>query len=277
MQPKILVDTNVIVAASINENVQELNAPVKHDFHDESIHLFGIFKRRLSERIGIITSTIESESFYTLNTAVNSIITKNVSDIELKRKLFDHAVAIINLCEDKMRKLISVLLREPISETDFAKNLSLVDKMCEDVKSTWEQKYATRELREKESWERARPILNEPKWRGDMKQDVIRIHRQQVEREAVQLKRFVDGYPHLSDRKILAEAISIAKYYCKISGITFFIASCDMGFFSPYRVKSGVHSDIVTKEIKKRFDISCDFPYKIIQEIEQKTNKTPAS
>lgn len=268
MYLKVLVDTNVIVAASINENVKELNLDVKHRFYDQSNNLFGIFRKRLSERIGIVTASIETESSYTLATALNSTLNEHVVDTKAKRKLFDQTVAIKNLCEDKMKKLIAVLLREPVSETDLMKNLPDVDHMCVDLKRAWEQKYATPQLREKESWERAKPMLNAPKWKGIDKQEIVSIQREQVERETKQLSRFMSKYPNLPDCKILAEAISIAQYYQKVMGNgRFYIASCDMGFFSPHRVQYGVPSDIVTSEIKNRFNIICDFPDKILPKI----------
>lgn len=264
---KILVDTNVIVAASINENVTEIGIPVKHQFYDQSSYLFGIFRRRLGDRIGIVTATIESESFYTLAGAVNAAIHVIGGDPTQKRKLFDQATAIMNLCEDKMRKNTNILLREPVSETDVVNNLQLVDKMSEELKRLWEQKYGSKYAKEKESWERAKPILNAP-WKGMDKQEIIRMYREQIEGEAKQLSRFMDKYPNLPDSKILAEAISILQHYEKgKEPITFLIASCDTGFFSPLRMKGGFLSNIVTTEIKNRFKITCDFPDKIIPDI----------
>lgn len=41
---KIIPDTNVIVSASILENLKDIGI-VKHTFYDESIQLFSLFKK----------------------------------------------------------------------------------------------------------------------------------------------------------------------------------------------------------------------------------------
>ncbi len=40
---KVIPDTNIIVAASIMENIHELNIIVKHPFYDQSVQLCSLF------------------------------------------------------------------------------------------------------------------------------------------------------------------------------------------------------------------------------------------
>ena len=51
MNPKIVIDTNVIVAASILEKVEETGIQVKHYFYDQSRQLFSIFQKRPDEKL----------------------------------------------------------------------------------------------------------------------------------------------------------------------------------------------------------------------------------
>lgn len=97
--PKIIVDTNVIVAASILENVKDLNIQVKHEFYDTSIQLFSIFKKRPREQIGIAVPTVRREAFLVLSTAIKKTMISGIdTDIQTKEKLFNNAVAIVNSC-----------------------------------------------------------------------------------------------------------------------------------------------------------------------------------
>ena len=79
MQNKVIVDTNVLVSASIQFSVKESKMEVKHRFHDQSWQLFELFRNNLAKRIGIITRTVEVESF--------GVLLKALGDIQLVPKL----------------------------------------------------------------------------------------------------------------------------------------------------------------------------------------------
>lgn len=130
MPCKVLLDTNVVIAASLKFYVNASKLDVKHDFYDQSSKLFELIRKNLDKRVGIITSTVEEESFGVLLKALNSTIDKNVTDPEKLKQDYDAMTTVANLCESNMRKLLALLLREPISETSIQQNLRLVEDMC---------------------------------------------------------------------------------------------------------------------------------------------------
>ena len=127
----------------------------------------------------------------------------------------------------------------------------------------YESRYINRMNRNIEAKRRTEPITNSA-WKGTLKAEAYRAHRLQVEREAVQVKKFMSKYPNPGDSRILAEALAI-KRQIEAYGqhVNFYIASSDTGFFSPRRMKGGAKSDVVTNEISTRFGIICDFPAEI--------------
>ena len=259
--PKIVIDTNVIVAASILENIQELNLQIKHDFYDPSIQLFSIFKKRPREQIGISIPTVRSEAFLVLSKAVkNTMIPLGNIDLRTKEILYNNAVALVNSCEHKMRYLFSLLLEKNPHKNNNQKNFEKVKDMAMYLREEWKRKYRGKLKRESEIKNRAKPITTEPKWKSEQKAEVVDAYRSQIYIESKQLERFMNKYPNLNDEWILAETLTIQEDYKNIDEYyQFYIASFDKGFFSPY-IYQGVKSDTVTNEIKERFKIICDIP-----------------
>lgn len=261
MNPKIVIDTNVIVAASILEKVKEENIQVKHQFYDQSRQLFSIFQKRPDEKIGIAVPTVRSEAFLVLSKAVRSSFTDSVLlDIQSKEIFYDQLVALVNSCEHKMRYLFSLLIEINPTQEKISKNSQAVKNMAVYLHDLWKFKYEFQDQKERQSRIRAKPIKTEPKWLKDQKKEVLRAHREQISLEAKQLARFMNKYPNINDERILAETISIREHYAIIGEkYQFYIASCDTGFFSPV-IYYGAKSDLVTKEINERFDIICGPP-----------------
>jgi len=260
---KVVLDTNVIVSASILVNVKELEIPVRHRFYDQSIQLFSVFKKRPSEKIGIATPLVRSEAFLVLSKAVKNELISNLdlNDLKVKENFFNSTVAFVSLCEHKMHSLFALLEQPQVSKYHFDINLGKVIQMSKYIKEyLWKNRYSRRYQREKEVEIRSKPITTDPYWKDDQKEEVITTHGDQVYREAKQLERFMNKYPNRNDEKILAETITIKYHY---PDHKFYIASCDAGFFSPLRIEGGVKSDTVTREIETRFKITCDFPREI--------------
>ena len=60
MKTKVIVDTNVVVVASVIENISELDIVIKHEFYDQSIQLFSLFKQDDDEVSGVLVPTVET-------------------------------------------------------------------------------------------------------------------------------------------------------------------------------------------------------------------------
>ena len=260
---KVIPDTNVIVAASIMENIDELGITVKHDFYDQSIQLFSLFSPpKLAE--GYAMPQVKAECFGVLSKAVKDVyVPKRLSDNAAKEKFYDDAVSIISSSEHKMRGLLSRLKKIRLDCSHVQKNLGNVKKMSNDLRELYEQKYRKKQSRKKESKIRAKPILTEPKWKKEQKEEVVQTHDGQIAREAKQLERFVRK-DNGADERILAQAITF-KNSLSESAPFILLASSDTGFFSPYEHHNYGRSDIVTKEIHKRFGIVCDHPRNIFK------------
>jgi len=272
--PKIIVDTNVIVAASILENIKELNIQVQHDFYSISRQLFSIFSKRPREQIGISVPTVRREAFLVLSKAVKkSMISSDMPDKQRKEVFYDNTVALVNSCEHKMRYLFSLLLTKNPKDEKINRNFKKVRDMSIFIREMWNQKYRHNYQKEKETKIRARPITTEPKWQDEQKKEVVVAHRKMISMEAMQIERFMRSYPNWDDQMILAETITIKEDYQSIDeDYQFFITSFDMGFFSPL-IRYGYKSDLVTKKIKDRFDITCDKPNVVFWIVDIPENK----
>lgn len=134
--------------------------------------------------------------------------------------------------------------------------------MSKYLREEWKKKYTKKNWRKQESKTRAKPIMKEP-WTKEQKREVVSAHNSQIARESLQLERFIRK-PNCQDERILSETISIrALDQKKGNSYQYYIASHDSGFFVPYIHNNLGVSDIVTREIKQRFSIECNYPRKI--------------
>jgi len=259
--PKVVVDTNVLVSASILRNISELDTEIKHEFYDQSIQLFSLFRKYRSKRIGYLVPKVRTESFSVLSKAVKSVfVPSTLQDPKRKEIFYNDAVAIINASEHKMRDLMKLLFSEKLDEQKITTNLKNIKKMSAYLMNQWNQKYNRKGWRTRESKKRSKSIMKEIYWKEEQKKEVVYTHKGQIDRESRQIYRFQRKHPNWQDERILAESITLKqKLEDKTEKFNFMIASCDSGFFSPYIGLEGV-SDTVTREIQQRFNIRCDYP-----------------
>ena len=259
---KIIPDTNIIVAASIMENIHELDIVVKHPFYDQSIQLFSLFyPPKLID--GYALPQVKAECYGVLSRAVKGVyVPKKFTNSVVKERFYNDAVGIISSSEHKMRRLLSKLKRVRLDNSQVQKNLRDVEDMSHGLRQLYNQKYKKKYERKKESKIRAKPILNEPKWNKEQKDEVVQTHGGQIVREAKQLERFMRK-TNEPDERVLAQAITF-KNSLGESDSPILLASSDTSFFSPYHYYGG-KSDTVTEEIYKRFGIICDHPRDIFK------------
>ena len=106
MTNKIIVDTNVVIAASIIQNIVELGIVVKHKFYDQSIQLFSLFKRD-NDCYGVLVSTVKTESFTMLVRAVyDTFLSDSSANPQLRTLFYKNAAGIVTSSERKMKKLM---------------------------------------------------------------------------------------------------------------------------------------------------------------------------
>jgi hypothetical protein len=245
---KILVETSVLIAASIRVSFPE--GEIKDEFYYPSIELFALIRKNLSHRLGIITQTVEQEALKTLSSAVIGTLEKNVPD---KAKDFEYKSTAWNRCEENMRKLTNILLREPCDEEALMEINDEVYHMYKGLEA--------RAMNEVQLTDQAhRDIIASS---AKMRRAIFDAHFLILRRDNAQLLRLKEHHASPSDIKILAEAIHLKRRY-EDSGNPqhMLLASTDSNNFVVYHSKYGP-SRTVTDEIEHRYGVICDWPAEI--------------
>lgn len=249
MRFKVLFDTSVLIAASTYAISEELSVSLKHPFFDQSMRLIGFVKRHLAERIGIVTTKIEEQACYVLEQAVRGELEKRITRRAVDFEIFS---VILNSCENRLRNILSYLLREPIDPLEVSKNFVKVTEMYESL------------IERAQNLPKPATLLTEMVPKG-YKRLAFDIYRTQDEILNSQLTNLLRKPPDTVDKTILAQAMYLFELYKQTEGkdVTFFIVSTDH-HFSPVR-KRGLVSRGVTDTIEDLFGIICDWPDQIEQ------------
>ena len=250
---RVLFDTNVLIAASLNVMSEELQIKLKHPFFDQSMNLIGIIKKHIHKRIGVVTTTIEDEANSILEQAVMQELRKKITDREVDFELFS---VILNSSEARLKLILSYLLREPIDPFEVEKNIVKVEEMYSNL------------LEKARTLPKPASLLTEAVPKG-FKKLAFDIYKTQDEILNSQLTNLLRKPPETTDKKILAEAIYLCKLYRETEGkeLQFYIASTDY-HFSPVR-KKGLESRQVTDAIYELFGIICDWPLQIAKILQE--------
>jgi len=169
---------------------------------------------------------------------------------------------ISNICLNNARNLFSFISIEYPDKSDVKKNLIRVDKMVAYLKRQYEGKYVNRMNRFIAAKRRV-DTTKKYHWKNELRNEVFRVFREEIERESIQICAFMAKEPNGNscDKQILAEAITMKESFNENG--SFYIASGDMRFFSPLMLKGGAKSDLVTSAIYNEFGIICNIPQKI--------------
>lgn len=142
---KVLLDTNVLISASVVAASTDLSVRINHPFSEISSDLLDYFHKNLRKRIGIVTQFIEDEVYYNMSKAVQSEIETN--DLEDKAIDFEIFSAILNTCDNRLKKYLGILRREPVDETSVNINKKLIEAMYDElIQNARARERETREL-----------------------------------------------------------------------------------------------------------------------------------
>jgi len=249
LKAKVLFDTSVLIAASTYTISDELSIHLKHPFFDQSMRLIGFIKSHLAKRIGIVTITVEEQARSVLEQAVRGELKRRITSRAIDFEIFS---VILNFCENRLRKILSCLLREPIDPLEVARNFVKVTEMYENL------------IERAKNLPKPAFLLTGlvPKRYRTLAFDIYRTQDEIISSQLVNLLR---SHPDTVDKTILAQAIHLFELFKQTEGkgVTFFIVSTDH-HFSPVR-KRGLESRGVTDTIEDLFGIICDWPDQIAQ------------
>jgi hypothetical protein len=253
MKNRILVDSCVLVSASVFVSSKDVDdkAPIQHRFYEECKELFSFIEDNLARRIGIVTSTIENEAIGVLDKVIEG---------ELKGKGYSRSEnfeifsKVFNICDIKMRNLISLLQREPTNPADVAQRIILIQKMYVEFKEKAKNLPKTADARAR--WV-ARRYQRTVDWH--------KIFRTQEQMTHSQTLNLLHKDVEFSDMTILAEAYHLYITYIETEGKggNLYIASKDKHFV-PVRRKGWMYEGReITDAIKERFGVICEHPRRI--------------
>ena len=136
MKNRILFDSCILISASVLVGSTDVDLDIKHHFYDECVELFSFVQKNLAKRIGIVTSTIEGEARGVLEKVIEGELKQRKIEKENDFELFSR---VLNICDIRMRKLISCLQRDPIDQVDVGIKILLIEKMYSELKREAEE------------------------------------------------------------------------------------------------------------------------------------------
>lgn len=214
----------------------------------KTIALFEIIKKYVDKRIGIITFTIETQAIAVIANAVASQLeeeAEKIADSELRVKLFESHTIFFDQCLAHLQENLSILQREPISQIEKDRYYPGVSLMYNNL-----QKIAS-----KLDIDKLIDANVAKRYRETIRHEVF----EQYKKRYKQLLKLKSEPVEESDKRILCEAISLLNVYRQtISPNTkMYLASTDY-HFSPNNSEGEV-----TEQIRKKFQIICDWPDKV--------------
>jgi hypothetical protein len=252
MKSRILVDSCVIVSASVLVSSSDIDEqiPIKHHFYEECKELFTFVQRNLAKRLGIITYTIENEAMGVLD----KVIEGELKSRGYSRENFEVFSAVFNICENRMRTLISLLQREPVDSVDVSQKIVLVKKMYEELKSKAKNLPKIAALKTKTVPRRFKKAI-----------DWFELFKTQDQMEHSQILNLLRKDVEPSDITILAEAYHLYTTYIITEGKggSLYLASKDSHFVPVRRRGWTYEGREITDEIQNRFGIICEHPRKV--------------
>jgi len=242
------LDTCVVVSASVYGSYKDLGIELQHQFYEKTVPLFEIIRKYVDKRIGIITSTIESQAVGVIASAVASALeekAENLDEIELRANLFESYTVFFDQCLGHLQENLSILQREPVV-SHIEKEQCYVDvtKMYNDLQN----------IANNFDIDNLISANVAKRYRNTIRHEI----REQYRKRYKQLLKLKSEPVEESDKKILSEAITLLRIYKKTKpNIRMYLASTDY-HFSPS--DSGGE---IAKQIKQRFQITCDWPDKV--------------
>lgn len=239
------MDTCVLVSASVYGSYKDLGIELEHQFYVKTVPLFNIIRKYVDRRIGIITSTIETQSIAVIAKAVASELeekAEEISDPELRAKLFESHAVFFDQCLVHLQENLSILQREPVLQSEKDRYYPQVALMYNNLQNIAERLDINHLIDANVTW----------RYRETIRHEVS----EQYKKRYKQLLRLKSEPVEESDKGILCEAICLLNNYRQTTNpnTKMYLASTDY-HFSPYNSEGEI-----TEQIKKKFHVICDWP-----------------
>lgn len=237
------------MAYSVHAVIDQLGA-IEDQFYKVSSPLFKILQEHLGKRIGITTFTVEEEAHSVLNSVVLRRLNEKIEERPEIRENIDFFTAystILDICSDNLTRNCSILLREPIPVEQKNELILKVAEMYRQI----------------EDMDWFKTLMSKPRPTDyRLKKLAKKIYESELKKQIRPILEFMERRPPgLKDYEILAEAAYLAGSYG--SDVSFFIASTDQ-HIAPFQREQ----KIICNEIKKWFNIACDWPDIIAEKIQ---------
>jgi hypothetical protein len=245
---KVFLDACVLVSASVYGSYKDLGVELEHQFYSKTVPLFEIIKNYVDRRIGIITFTIETQATAVIANAVASELeekAEETTDPELRDKLFESHTVFFDQCLAHLQENLSILQREPISQTEKDRCYPEVSLMYNNLQNIAKRLDINQLI----------DVNVAKRYRKTIRHEVY----EQYKKRYKQLLKLKNEPVEESDKGILCEAISLLHIYQQTidRNTRMYLASTDY-HFSPSNSEGEI-----TEQIKKKFQIICDWPDKI--------------
>lgn len=255
VQHKVIVDTSVLLAASLNHICKEEgNIHIQDHFHKMSKPLFDYFEENIEKEQGVITYEIELSARNQISKAFLKKIAqkKRVNFLVLKRNLNRYSFSLIKI-NDSLNKNIQLLTRVPINEKELKKIVKKIAKFYSDLLKRL-YRYDPRKV-VKRRVRRVSPALR--KFEKGFAEEDESINFEIHPKIKSKLKQ---NPPNNNDYRILSQAIYMKR---RDRDLIVSIASADH-HFSKVRLEDGSLHDFIPSEIERRFHIKCGWPEEIL-------------
>ncbi len=258
-EKRVIVDTSVLIAASLNHTSNELGGKLIQDhFYKNSKPLFHHFKKHLGQELGIVTLDIENAAKVKIIKAVIRKISEltKISHSNLSKNLNNYSETLMYITNSLLENINS-LTRVPIDEKEIQKLALKIHSFYENLKIILHKKNPQKRINKRT--------------RGGIPglKDYFRKFAEEDEVNNLSVfrklsKKLIMSPPDINDCRILAQAIYLSKRRKETSIL---IASTDYHFS---KVKLDVDDELNTfipDNIMKKFGIICNWPENILKEI----------
>jgi len=256
VEHKIIVDTSVLVAVSLNLVCPEIgNIQIEDNFYKISKPLFDYFKDCLEKgvELGIVTSEIEIAARSQINNAFLKKISQKLKIKYSIQNLNNYSYSLIKI-NDALNQNLNLLTRIPINEKEIKKIVNTrVIKFYQNI---------TRHLDNINPVKTIKKRIRSSYFKTFEKKFAEEDERSNLRIFSKLRDKLKQNPPRSNDYRILAQAIYI-KEKDRTGNLYVFITSADY-HFSKIRIEDGTLNDFIPSEIEKRFHIKCDWPDEIL-------------